>query len=216
MTIELLQNLSLVSYVLAGISLFISIVLFFRWNIINVIGDFTGANERKAIENMRQQNENGGENGYHSMKSPSSRSSLTDKISPSGRLLHRTGGFSTSPGTEKFSTVELTPRASETTVLSAGGNETTVLSPGMNETTVLSPGMNETTVLSPSMNETTVLSPGMNETTVLSQGTLNFGVTTELTQNDVASSVEPAYVQNALDFSLEIEMCFLGSTELIE
>ena len=204
MSIELLQNLSLASYILAGIFLFISLILFFRLDIINVIGDFTGANERKAIENMRLQNENASENGYKSMRSSSTRGRLTDKISPSGRLIHNTGGFSSSPGTEKFSTVELMPSTNETTVLAGNSNETTVLSSGVNETTVLSQGMNETTVLS----------PGMNETTVLSQSMGKFGVTTELTQNNAATIAESATMTGG--FQLDIEMCFLGSAELIE
>ena len=82
MSIELLQNLSLASYVLAGIFLMVSIILFFRLDVIKLVGDFTGANERKAIENMRLQNENSGNSSYKSMRSNTSRGRLTDKISP--------------------------------------------------------------------------------------------------------------------------------------
>ena len=165
MSIELLQNLSLASYVLAGIFLMVSIILFFRLDVVKLIGDFTGANERKAIESMRMQNENPDNGSYKSMRSSASGGRLTDKISPSGRLLHNTGGFMSSAETEKFSTVELMPTANETTVLSQSANETTVLTPEMNETTVLSPNM-------------------------------------------MALSGEA--------FIMEIEMCFLGSAELIE
>ena len=50
MSIELLQNLSLASYALAGVFFMVSVILFFRLDVLKLIGDFTGANERKAIE----------------------------------------------------------------------------------------------------------------------------------------------------------------------
>lgn len=212
MTIELLQNLSLASYILAGIFLLISVVLFFRLDVIKLIGDFTGVNERKAIESMRQQNEDGVAKGYKPSKTSSSRGNVTDKISPSGRLQHNTSKLNSVSQTEKFSTKELTP----------SGNETTVLTAGANETTVLSAGINETTVLSPSMNETTVLSQGMlniGETTVLSQGTAGVQNTAELQNTaDLQNNVELQHTSmaQASAFRLEIEMCFLGSAELIE
>ncbi len=194
MSIELLQNLSLVSYALAGVFFMVSIILFFRLDILKLVGDFTGANERKAIENIRLQNENTGNSSYKSMRSGTARGRLTDKISPSGRLMHKTSEIMPSATTEKFSTVELAP----------SGNETTVLNAGMNETTVLSPGMSETTVLS----------PGMNETTVLSQGMLGFGDTVDLLDNNSAPMQEVPVLTGI--FQLDIEMSFLGSAEIVE
>ena len=214
MSIELLQNLSLASYVLAGVFFMVSVILFFRLDILKLIGDFTGANERKAIESMRLQNENAGEKSYKSMRSSTARGRLTDKISPSGRLIHNTSEIMPSATTEKFSTLELMTSANETTVLNAEMNETTVLSSGMNETTVLSPGMSETTVLSPGMSETTVLSSGMNETTVLSQGMLRFGDTVDLLEDNPVSEPEMPVLTGI--FRLDIEMSFLGSTEIVE
>lgn len=140
MSIELLQNLSLASYVLAGVFFMVSVILFFRLDVLKLIGDFTGVNERKAIESMRLQNENTGNSNYKSMRSGKARERLTDKISSSGRLVHNTSELMPAATTEKFSTEELIPTGNETMVLNAGMNETTVLSPGMNETTVLSQG----------------------------------------------------------------------------
>lgn len=194
MSIELLQNLSLASYALAGVFFMVSVILFFRLDVLKLIGDFTGANERKAIESMRLQNENASENSYKSMRSSTVRGRLTDKISPSGRLIHNTSEIRPSATTEKFSTEELT----------SIGNETTVLDAGMNETTVLSPGISETTVLS----------PGMNETTVLSQGMLGFGDTADLLEDNPVSEPEMPVLTGI--FQLDIEMCFLGSTEIVE
>lgn len=204
MSIELLQNLSLASYVLAGVFFMVSVILFFRLDILKLIGDFTGANERKAIESMRLQNENAGEKSYKSMRSSTARGRLTDKISPSGRLIHNTSEIMPSATTEKFSTLELMTSANETTLLNAEMNETTVLSSGMSETTVLSPGMSETTVLS----------SGMNETTVLSQGMLRFGDTVDLLEDNPVSETEMPVLTGI--FRLDIEMSFLGSTEIVE
>lgn len=194
MSIELLQNLSLASYVLAGVFFMVSVILFFRLDILKLIGDFTGANERKAIESMRLQNENASENSYKFMRSSTAKGRLTDKISPSGRLMHNTSEIMPSATTEKFSTLELMPSANETTVLSAGMNETTVLSPGMSETTVLS--------------------PVMNETTVLSQGMLGFGDTVDLLEDNPV--LEPEMPALTGIFRLDIEMSFMGSTEIVE
>lgn len=65
------------------------------------------------------------------------RGRLTDKISPSGKLIKSTGGIGISPQTEKFNTSELSPDTGNTEVLNTGMNETTVLSHSTNETTVL-------------------------------------------------------------------------------
>ena len=57
MTVELLKNLSLISYILSAIFLIVSVVLFFVFDIRKIIGDLSGANARKAIENIQKQNE---------------------------------------------------------------------------------------------------------------------------------------------------------------
>lgn len=49
MTVETLQMLSTVAYVLAGIFLLAAIAIFFLLDIRSVIGDVTGATARKAI-----------------------------------------------------------------------------------------------------------------------------------------------------------------------
>ena len=52
MTVETLQMLSTVAYVLAGIFLLAAIAIFFLLDIRSVIGDVTGATARKAIRDM--------------------------------------------------------------------------------------------------------------------------------------------------------------------
>ena len=139
--------------ILAAVMLAITVILFFVYKIPTVIGDLTGANARKAIENIRNQNENSGDKLYKTSQVNRERGKLTDKISPSGSLMRDPSGTlgGGAMATEKISTQEL-PQVNETTVLES--NETTVL--GSNETTVLS--ANETTVLSGGgAGETTVL-----------------------------------------------------------
>ena len=158
MTYEIYRYIFLGGAILAGIMFAVSVLVFFLLKIPTVIGDLTGANARKAIENIRNHNESTGDKTYQSSQVNRERGKLTDKISPSGRLIkdpsHSLHG---AMGTEKISTQQLHPEdgTNETTVLTGdltGGNETTVLTgelTGGNETTVLSheAPANETTVL---------------------------------------------------------------------
>ena len=52
MTVETLQMLSTVAYVLAGVFLLAAIAIFFLLDIRSVIGDVTGATARKAIRHI--------------------------------------------------------------------------------------------------------------------------------------------------------------------
>lgn len=145
MTYEIYRYIFLGGAVLAGIMLAVSVLVFFILRIPTVIGDLTGANARKAIENIRNQNESTGDKTYRSSQVNRERGKLTDKISPSGRLVkdpsHSLHG---AMRTEKISTQQLSNEdiVNETTILTGelvGGNETTVLNykNSVNETTVL-------------------------------------------------------------------------------
>lgn len=128
MTVETLQMLSTVAYVLAGVFLLAAIAIFFLLDIRSVIGDVTGATARKAIRDIRAQNEASGNKAYKPSPVNAARGKLTAKISPSGRLEPQMAGMGGSPGTEKLSTTELTAAAEEaTTVLTEPAAETTVL-----------------------------------------------------------------------------------------
>ena len=131
--------------ILAAVMLAVTVLLFFVYKIPTVIGDLTGANARKAIENIRNQNESSGDKLYKTSQVNRERGKLTDKISPSGSLMRDPSGVlgGGAMATEKISTQEL-PQVDETTVLES--DATTVL--GSNETTVLgNAGAGETTVL---------------------------------------------------------------------
>lgn len=124
---------------LAVIMLIISVVLFFVYKIPSVIGDLTGATAKKAIEDIRNQNESTGNKVYKTSQVNRERGKLTDKISPSGSLLRNpTDAIGGAMATEKISTQELPPESYETMVLEAS-NETTVLEQNAAETTVLTP-----------------------------------------------------------------------------
>lgn len=113
--------------------LVVSILVFVFLRIPKVIGDLSGANAKRAIENIRIKNENTGEKTYKSSIVNQNRGKLTDKISPSGRLIKvpandTTGAMSTSKIGESQGGSEAA--ANETTVLSMplSADGTTVLS----------------------------------------------------------------------------------------
>lgn len=168
MSVELLQTLSFAAYIIAGIMAMIAVILFFALDIRKVFGDVSGTTAKRAIEDIRRQNELSGDKAYKPSYVNMSRGRVTDKISPSGRLSKMTAKISGSVGTEKISTAKLSP-AAQTDIISS-------------ETTILTP---ETTVLYPQSEETTLLSMEM--------------------QNDAGEA-----------FEVEVEMGFLGSTEIIE
>lgn len=89
MSIERLQSISTISYIAAVILLLIAIALFFLLDIRKIIGDLTGITARKAIENIRRQMKSTGEKNYKSSAVNIARGRLTDKISPSGKLIKK-------------------------------------------------------------------------------------------------------------------------------
>ena len=130
-----------------GVIFLVSVTLFFVFKIPNIIGNLTGRNAKKAIEDIKRQNES------YAYSDKANALNGKKKI------------------TEKISTARL-DNIGETTVLGYNGeDETTVLgNSGTDETTVLgNNGTDETTVLGYSgEDEITVLgNNGTDETTVL-------------------------------------------------
>ena len=212
MTYEIYRYIFIGCLMLSILLLVLAVVLFFTLRIPNVIGDLSGANARKAIENIRNQNESTGEKTYKSSKVNKERGRLTEKISGSGRLYrHSTDDLYGAMPTEKIGTQNLV--SNETTVLDAGGNETTLLNTGGNETTVLNTGGNETTVLNMGGNETTVLNAGGNETTVLNTGgnettVLNMGGNETTVLNMSGTDTASAFI-------IEFEITYIHTDEVI-
>lgn len=188
MDVSTLQTLSTVFFVLAGVLFVVACILFFYFDVIHLIGDVTGSTARKAIEDIRKGNEISGDKAYKPSAVNKSRGKLTDKISPSGKLVQHTAGLNVATSTEK-----LTSATTETTVLDESAGATTVLSASA-ETIVLSQSVSaDTTMLNQSFGETTVLAP-VEEAPVV-----------DFDNIDKRSSV-----------ILELEMGFIGSAELIE
>ena len=148
MTYEMYRYLSLGAAIACGIMLVVTLILFFTLQIPKVISDLTGRTARKAIEDIRKQNEQTGNKIYRSSSVNLRRGKLTDKITPSGRLETRqTTPFGTGVITEKISDMGLSDMqlGDETTILSEG-NETTILTFAQ-ESTPVSELCTETTVL---------------------------------------------------------------------
>lgn len=132
MTYEIYRYIFIGGAILTGIMFVVSVLVFFLLKIPTVIGDLTGANARKAIENIRSHNESSGDKTYRTSQVNRERGKVTDKISPSGSLINAPShSLHGAMGTEKISTQQLCPES--------GANETTVLTPenSASETTVL-------------------------------------------------------------------------------
>ena len=59
MSVESIQTVSMVLYIIAGIFLVVSVALFLFLQIPRVVGDLTGRSARKGIENIRRGNASG-------------------------------------------------------------------------------------------------------------------------------------------------------------
>lgn len=186
MSVQLLHTLGLIAYILAGIFFLIALVLFFHFRILELIGDISGANAKRAIESIRQQNASSGDKAYRPSRVNLSRGKLTDRMTPSGNLRGKTKGIGVGVGTEKISTEKLVSQGEETTVLTQGA-----------ETTVLAQGSQETTILPQNDAETTILSQ---ETTILYE---------QQEKGELVDGKEK-------EFSVEVDMSFMVSEEIIE
>lgn len=148
MTYEVYRYIFLGGLILACLFLALAVVLFFVLKIPRVIGDLTGATARKAIEDIRNQNEESGTKSYKPSAVNRERGKITEKMTRSGKLVKHPSAGIGGHITAKISTqeldVEMLP-ADETTVLV--NEETTVLAPEpapyapASETTVLSQPM---------------------------------------------------------------------------
>lgn len=79
-TAEILSLVSLISYIIAGISLVLAVFFWFAFKIPSVIGDLSGRTARKSIARMRASNERSGGKGYQPSATNASRGKLTDTM----------------------------------------------------------------------------------------------------------------------------------------
>ncbi len=143
---------SILLCVLAAICLVLGIITFIVFKIPNVIGDLTGRNARRSIEQMRQENEKGGKKSHRPHPVASDRGTLTEQIKESKMLSQKP----VQKQTAKPKTI--VPDGSGATDVLEDINATVNLNYGQNGTEILS---EETQVLS---NE--VIQSALNETTV--------------------------------------------------
>lgn len=137
MTYEMYQYISLGTLIACGLMVIVSGILFFTLKIQRVIGDLTGRTARKAIEDIRKQNEETGDKTYKSSAVNIQRGKLTDKITQSGKIIRRADSpFGTGVITEPLADQQNVSYSNETTVLDSV-SETTVLFAESGETTVL-------------------------------------------------------------------------------
>lgn len=135
MSYEMYRYIFFAALIASGIFFVIAVILFFTLKIPNIISDLTGRTARRAIENIRMQNEQSGDKSYQSSAVNLERGKLTDKISRSGRLMPKDDTpFGTGVITQKIATVNL-ETVGETDVLTVMdencdlSGETEVLSP---------------------------------------------------------------------------------------
>ncbi len=194
MTVELLQTLSIASYIAAAFFFLVAVALFFLLDVPKLYGDISGRTAKKAIEKIRRQNETSGNKAYKPSPVNAERGKITDRISHSGRVQ---------------STPDHTPIGVGTEELSTSGNETTLLEQCAGETTLLAtdaPAAGETTLL-------TADAPAAGETTLLTADAPVAGETSSLVIDGADSSPKAEYPSV---FTIDVEMSFTGSSEIIE
>lgn len=143
---------TIVLFALASVCLLFAIFAFITFKIPNIIGDLTGRNARRSIEQMRQENEKGGKKSHRPHPVASDRGTLTEQIKESKKLSQK----SVQKQTAKPKTI--VPDGSGATDVLEDINATVNLNYDKNGTEILNGG---TQVLS---NE--VIQSALNETTV--------------------------------------------------
>ena len=143
MTYDMYRYIFLGGAGLAVLFLVISIILFFVYNIPSVIGDLSGSTARKAIEDIRSQNESSGDKTYKSSYVNRNRVKITDRITESGSLIPSWQDESNKAmATTKIDTTVLESEAREayeSSIRMTDSGETTVLDyTSDGETSVLS------------------------------------------------------------------------------
>ena len=83
---EILSIVSLVSYIVAGVSFLLAVIFWFVFKIPTVIGDLSGRNARKSIAKMRENNEKSGNKSYRPSTVNANRGKVTDTMPDSGKL----------------------------------------------------------------------------------------------------------------------------------
>ena len=147
MTYDVYRYIFIVGAILCGVMLLVTVIIFFLYNIPKVISDLSGATARKAINDIRRQNEEGGEKTYKPSAVNAARGKVTDKISRSGRIVQN-NHVHVGIDTVSMQTQQLENTSAETTLLDENGTETTLLENNFGETSLLDESIGQTGKLS--------------------------------------------------------------------
>ncbi|MBQ8116758.1 MAG: hypothetical protein IJ147_01645 [Lachnospiraceae bacterium] len=109
MSVETLQIITLILFVLSAIFFVLAACLFFAFNVPGIVGSMSGMTAKKAIENIKARNEeNDRERVSYSRLLKDKR---TEKIAASSRLIRQTGSFRHGKNTQKINkTGEMVPQ----------------------------------------------------------------------------------------------------------
>ncbi|MBR4083931.1 MAG: hypothetical protein IKK33_06565 [Lachnospiraceae bacterium] len=103
MSVEVLQIITLMFFVLSGALFIVSICLFFAFNIPGVIGNLSGITAKKAIEDIKAKNDN--VDKLQVTHSHFLKNKHTEKVAGSGNIGRMTGPFRHGKGTRKLGKV---------------------------------------------------------------------------------------------------------------
>ncbi len=193
MSYEAFRYIFIIGLALCCVMFLVSVVLFFVLNIPKIISDLSGRTAKKAIQDIREQNEKTGNKSYQVSQVNRERGKLTDKISPSGRIVSNNPSLKLGYSVD---TAKISADTEETSVISSA-NETSVLD--QNGTSVLD--QNETSVL-PQSEAVPVFVSG--ETAVLSEIA------------PVNETVAPANSYVPSGFCIEFEITCIHTNEVID
>lgn len=77
---------SIIFFIIAGVSLLVAIYSFVRFNIPQIIGELSGRTAKKSIAQMRNKNVKTGDKSHRPSPAAKERGTLTDKIENKNRL----------------------------------------------------------------------------------------------------------------------------------
>lgn len=89
--VEILSTVSTISFILAAVFFLLSILIWFRFGILNIIGDLSGRTAKKSIAKMREKNEKTGIKYFKPSFVNIERGKLTDSIQHSKKLKKKNG-----------------------------------------------------------------------------------------------------------------------------
>ena len=142
MSVEQMEIISLILFILAGVAFATGVVIFFVLKIPLVYGELSGQYAKKAILEYTLKNAEEDEEKT-SGRLPKTRSTITGKMTKGGKVVPRSDGFDAGIRTQKLKEYKHPSNTAETTVLRSGfSTGTEVLksapySPAANATTVL-------------------------------------------------------------------------------